>query len=380
MNTQAPNRILLAADFLRPLVGDVCRSSTVPHVRWLQALLEWPLSQICALEVGTIAWGDGFDTERFYRTLRRPTSIESWAAVHYSTELPGEAEAMIVEAFEGSLVIGYELPPCVVSALHRNGIAVIDMVVTPLRFLDDILIALRSTVPAVQDRIEKYRFDDSLAHQQAGLLRAKMAWSPFEPIPRDTALIVGQVGADSALIHREKGRLLSFADYVEELFDVAARHESVLYKPHPYEVQYGESASVIARFKSFRRTDANFYQLLSQPGLGAVYAISSGCVSEAPYFGKSGECFYQTLHSLEEHTTQDWGLLALVAVDQNWITPGFWRDVIEPLAEVRAGRWNTLPSRAHRIRRSLNADWGFMPVDDVVASRLRPTLSRGLAR
>ena len=91
-------------------------------------------------------------------------------------------------------------------------------------------------------------------------------------------------------------------------------------------MSYGASASVISRFKSFRRTDANFYQLLSQPGLSSVYAISSGCVSEAPYFRKTGAYFYQALHSFDTHTTADWGLFPLVAVDQHWMTPGFWRD------------------------------------------------------
>ncbi len=375
MSTQAPTRIVIAADFLRPLFGDEKRCSTHAIVPWLRALLDWPLSQVCSLPVQTIGWGDGFDTPRFYRAIGKPTSIASWAAVHYSTELPPAAQAMIADAFADSVVIGYELPPCVVNVLHRHSIPVIDLVVAPTRFLDDLLLGVRSTTRPIQDRIERYRFDDAIAWQQAGLLRAKMAWAPFEPIGEDTALIVGQVGLDSALIHREQGRHLSFADFLDKLFEVAQRHETVLYKPHPYEVNYGASASVISRFKSFRRTDANFYQLLSQPGLSSVYAISSGCVSEAPYFRKTGAYFYQALHSFDNHTTAGWGLLPLVAVDQHWMTPGFWHDVLEPVTDVRSGKWPALAPRAHRIRRSMNADWGFMPLDDVVASRLRATLA-----
>ena len=375
MNREPPTRIVIAADFLRPLFGDERRCSTHAIVPWLRALLDWPLSQVCALPVQSLGWGEGFDTPGFYRALGRPTSIESWAAVHYATDLPAQAQSMIAEAFEGSVVIGYELPPCVVNVLRQHSIPVVDMVVAPLRFLDDLLLGVRSTVRAVQERVERYRFDDAIAWQQAGLLRAKMAWAPFEPLPENTALVVGQVGFDSALIHREQGRHLSLADYVEDLFEIAERHETVLYKPHPYEAPYGPSGSVISRFKSFRRTDANVYQLLSQPNLGSVYAISSGCVTEAPYFRKSGLHFYQALHSFDHHTTADWGLLPLVAVDQHWMTPDFWRHLLEPITEVRAGKWPALASRAHRIRRSMNADWGFMPVDDVVASRLRATLA-----
>ncbi len=374
MNAQAPTRIVIAADFLRPLFGNERRCSTYAIVPWLRALLDWPLSQACLLPVETLEWGNGFDTERFYRLCGMSTSIQAWAAVHYATELPQQAQAMICNAFAGSVVVGYELPPCVVNVLHRNAIPVIDLVVAPIRFLDDLLLGVRSNERAVQDRIEGYRFDDALAWQQAGLLRAKMAWTPFEPLARNTALVVGQVGLDSALIDREHGRHLSFADYVEQLFEVAQNHETVLYKPHPYEVPYGASAAVIARFKSFRRTDANVYQLFSQPGLSAVYAISSGCVSEARYFHKKGQYFYRALHSFDAHTTADWGLLPLVPVEQHWLTPDFWRDVLEPVAGVRTGSWPALAPRAHRIRRSMNADWGFMPVDDVVASRLRPTL------
>lgn len=360
-------RIVIAADILRPLPDDPRRSATVANTQWLHALLEWPLSRACALPVEMVTWGDRFDAAGFYRLLGTRPSLESWAAVHYQANLTAQADALLADAFADAIVVGCELPPCVIASLGRAGIPVIDTIGTPLRFLDDILNAWRSTDEEVHRRLRAFEFDDALAWQQAGLVRAKMAWSPSEPLPPDTALVLGQVGTDKALIHRGEHRLLGFGDFTESLFAVAERHRHVYYKPHPYEHAGDASAAVVTRFKSFRRTQANFYGLLAQPNLACVYAISSGGVAEARYFGKQGHWFYEPLYQAGQVGKDAFGAWPPVAVDQEWLTPRFWSHVMEPLTSTRHDETAVLPRRAHRIRRSLNADWGFMAVDAVVA-------------
>ena len=364
----APSRIVIAADVLRPLPGTPGASATRANTRWLHALLDWPLRRACPLPVQAIAWGDGFDADRFYRLMGATPDLDAWAALHFAPTLPATADAMVAEAFAGAVVIGVELPPCLVASLTRAGIPVIDTVGTPLRFLDDVLNAWRTNRPDVHARLSAHRFDDSNAWRQAGLIRAKSAWLAPLDVPAGAALVVGQVGSDKALIHRHEGRLLSFADYLEPLFALAERHGSVLYKPHPYDDAHGRSAAVIGRFRSFRAVRDNVYRLMCEPGLEAVYAISSGCVDEARYFGKRGERFYRPGPDIGADGRDDHGLLPAVPVDQAWLEPSFWRDVLVPLVEVLPGAEPAPPCRPHRIRRSLNADWGFLAIDQVVAA------------
>lgn len=364
----APSRIVIAADLLRPLPNAPRESATRANTRWLHALLDWPLQRACRLPVQTIAWGAGFDTRRFYRLTGTAPGLDAWAALHFAPTLPAAADAMIAEAFAGAIVIGVELAPCIAASLTRAGIPVIDTVGTPLRFLDDVLNAWRTNRTEVHARLQAHRFDDALAWRQAGLIRAKAAWMPPLGVPDGAALVVGQVGSDKALIHRREGRLLGFDDYVEALFALAERHGTVLYKPHPYQDGHGRSAAVIGRFRSFRTVSHNVYRLMSEPGLEAVYAISSGCVDEAGYFGKRGERFYRPEPDVDAGGRDPHGLLAAVPVDQAWLEPRFWRDLLAPLVEVQPGDEPAPPYRPHRIRRSLNADWGFLAIDQVVAA------------
>jgi hypothetical protein len=364
---ETPSRIVIAADVLRPLSASPGESATRANTRWLHALLDWPLARACGLPVHAVEWGNGFDTECFYRSMGMAPGLDAWARLHYATTLSQQAEAMVAEAFADAIVIGVELAPCIVASLTRAGVPVIDTIGTPLRFLDDVLNAWRTNRADVHARLVGHRFDDAVAWRQAGLIRAKAAWLPRLDVPQGAALLVGQVGSDKALIHHGEGRLLGFDDYVEALFALAERHRTVFYKAHPYEDGSGRSAAVIERFRSFRRVCDNVYRLMSEPGLEAVYAISSGCVSEARYFRKPGEHFYRPTHEVDDDGRDAYGFFDAVPVDQAWLEPAFWRDLLAPLVEVLPGLEPVPANRPHRIRRSLNADWGFLAIDQVVA-------------
>jgi hypothetical protein len=342
----------------------------VPNANWLGRLLRYPLSQVCGvpLQVQVLHWGHGFDTNAFYAACGLQPTLQDWARIHYAETLPPQAAALIEHTFRDSIVIAYEMPPCVAAVLTRLGIPLIDTISHPVRFLDDMLFAWRSNVAAVNERIGAFEFDLEHSNVQAGLISAKMAWTPPLALPPGTGLLIGQVHSDKAMIHKREGRLLGFGDFVEQLFEIAAAHETVLYKPHPYECADPLVHQVVGRFKSFRRTDRNFYQLLSQPELSAVYAVSSGTCVEAPYFGKSATWFYEYLYDLDRTSPDAFGLPRPVPVEQVWLWPTFWRSVLEPLIPVREGQWPELPFRPNRIRRSMNADWGFGAVDAVVSA------------
>lgn len=363
-------RIVVTGDVLRPLADRAGEPATRNNAAWLHRLLAYPLRQVCSLPVDVVNWGDGIDSAAIYRAFDLPPTIDSWARIHYAHEMPRQAAAQIEAAFADSVVIACEITPCLARALTGLGVPVIDTVGYPIRFLDDLLNAWRTNDAEVDRALQPFRYDLALAHLQAGLIAAKMAWLPPLDVPPDSCLLIGQVGGDKALIHKQRGRLLSFADFAEDLFRIAEAHGTVFYKPHPYQGVADESRNVAARFKSFRRIDTNFYRLLAQRNLAAVYAISSGTCAEAPYFGKRARCFYEPLYDVERRTPDDFGLGGLVPVEHEWLWPRFWRALLAPLVPVTATDFPALAYRPNRIRRSLNADWGFGAVDAVVSTAL----------
>ena len=373
MTRTVPNairRIVFTGDILRPSAVPGGSPAANPSIEWLMRILDWSLRQVTDLPISSVAWNRGFDTEAFYRAVGLAPDHDGWARVHYATELPPAADQLIEAAFADALVIGCELTPCLGAALTRLGIPVIDTVGHPLRFLEDLLNAWRTNHAQVARALEAFRFNLDDAHRQAALIRAKMAWQPTLDAPPDTALLIGQVGNDKALIHHREGRLLSYADYLEQLFEIGRRHACVLYKPHPYENGYGASASVVGRFKAFRRINANYYWLVNQDALSTVYAISSGTCVEAPYFGKRAEFFHETLYAFDQTDVSEHGFVAPVPVESAWLWPRFWQTVLAPLIPVANTSFTDPLFQPNRIRRSLNAEWSYGAVDAVVSPPL----------
>ncbi len=91
-------------------------------------------------------------------------------------------------------------PPC---------IPLIDTIWYPLFVFWTTFLMLGAVIIKVLPRsCSRFRYELNFAKAHAGLIRAKMAWLPELQTPEETALVIGQVGSDKALIHQEEGRLL----------------------------------------------------------------------------------------------------------------------------------------------------------------------------
>ncbi len=367
LNSGKPKRIVVTADFLRPK-PEAASGATAANSLWLRRSVETPLRDVTALPIEEVNWGAGFDTEKFYRAQGVDLNLDGWARLHYQQMLEPTAEQMLHDAFNESLVISCELPMCVVRALTRLNIPVIDTVGYPLRFLEDHLNAWRTNHPSIAEKMETYRFDLRYAYYQAGLIRAKSVWMESLDTPPGTAVLIGQVSNDKALIHKTQGRFLSLADFGDPIEDLVRRHSRVLYKPHPY-AGAENNQNILKRFPSIELTSANYYWLASQDNVTDIYAISSGTCSEAPYFGKSGNFFYEPLYVLDAEDPLSKGAISSpIPVAQDWLWPEFWQSVLSPVTETRWQGMQAAPFRANRIRRTLNADWGFGVIDRVSAA------------
>ncbi len=374
-------RIVFTADILRPHRGPCgWGSATHKNARWLGHLLGWPLSRATGLETERVSFEPGgFDPRLFYDAMGLRLDAISWASVIHLTELPDAAREALARPFDGALVIGVEIPDVMQRVLAEGGIPFVDVVSHPVRFMDDLLFALRTNHPGIHAAPTQHAFDVDRCTPFADLHRAKAAWMPPLDLPPATALITGQVATDKAVICPSRRRFVSLADYVEPLFDLCARHERVLFKPHPYQGADCPSRAVIQSMRAIQTVEHNFYYLMGQEQITDVYAINSGTVHEAPYFGKRGHGFLAPLYEFGARAPVAGGAGACVPVTDAILSPAFWSDVLVPCVPTRADVPAGPPPRPSRLRRSLNADWDHGYIDAIVQRATPAPVPAGFA-
>lgn len=364
-------KIIFTADILRPFAttATTWESATWKNVRWLESLLGWQVAKATNLPQSRVSWerNGSFDTPAIYQALGLKLGYDDWAALFYSEILPPEIEKKIVAPFEKSCVIGVEIPDVLQHALSRHQIPFVDIVSHPVRFMEDLLFAFRTNDKNIHQKLSAYRFNlDDHCFPQANLLRAKVAWMPALKIPENTALITGQVATDKALISRQTGRFLKLSDYMDKLFEICASHPLVLFKPHPYQHTNCPSRMAIEAFGVVKTVTHNFYYLIAQEGLSDVYAITSGTTSEAPYFGKKGHSLAEPLYRFDDKVPEKNAAGACIPISHDFLNPNFWADILEPIIPVQKNLPDGPKSRPSLLRRSLNADWDYSYIDEVV--------------
>jgi hypothetical protein len=107
---------------------------------------------------------------------------------------------MIRRRLSGRFCVGYELPPWLIATLDRAALPYIDIRLHPIRFLDDLLFAVRAADPALQARLAPLALPSAAPHVAAGLLGAMGRYISQTRIPRGTLLVAGQRRFDSTQI------------------------------------------------------------------------------------------------------------------------------------------------------------------------------------
>lgn len=364
--------LVVTGDVFRPFdVGERWESATWKNIRWLDGIVG-TAARLAGFEVRSVAWdealplGRGFvDTPALYAALGLPVSTRSWAELITRPALPESVEAMLRDLYAGAdLVVGYELPDHLLRILGAAGVAVIDVILHPVRFLDDAVFALRTNRADIHARLLRHALPADLPVLQAGLIRSKAAWmTPPLPLRPGAALVLGQVAEDRAAVDPATGRFVGLADHADTILDLAVRSSMLLFKPHPYDRPGSAAQRMMRRLGAVQWTDANVYHLLAQPEIETVCAVNSSALVEAELFGKRVVRLAPSLYRFGDAAPVDGGYGEAVPQDGAWCEPDFWR--AQRSGNEGAGR--LLPQRANRLRRSLNADWGFSSIDRVVA-------------
>lgn len=348
-------RILVTGDFLRPLEADSAQSESVRRIRWFEDLLGPPVSLATDLPMERLACEGTLQLRSLYEDAGLTPSLDAWTEL-FAGPIEGRLANRIVDLCRDAIVVSIELPPSIAALLHAAGIPVIDAAVDPHRFLYDIPLAWRSTVPRVREAMAPFRVNRFEIRRRAAQIKAKSRWlAPIEVAPGST-LVLDQIPTDSAMIDTAARRRVSWSDYFDQL-ERLKRCGPMIWRRHPSNT---ESPQIAAILGDAAQSNDNIYQLLSHDNLVRVAAISSGGVVEARAFGKEG------IHFLDRYAgVRLDGWREGIPVIGDWLSPHFWSRVLLPLVDTHQ-HVPHLPVEKDFLRRTVNYDWGFGWIDQVV--------------
>lgn len=350
-------RIVITGDLLRPGAGGTAASQT-SNVAWLHALLA-PLIVEATGKVPELIASD--DQSIGYRSswvaAAEAPSDEAWARL--STAAPPALTAAWAERLADAVVIGFEMPPSLKAAISRCGGRWVDVVIHPVRFMDDIFLGFATHDQEMNDALAAAAMPERFAFRAAGAISAfakRARW--VQEGERPFTLYAAQVAVDRSMI--ENGRLLDTDDISTRIDATLTGRGLVLYKDHPYERTDPVFAAVARAACEVRRTQRNAYGLLADPALEQIVSASSGLGVEARYFGKPVR--YLLGPSTPVRWKGDTDGKGFWSIYDAFLAPDFWRALLSPTMSVTAMDNDEPMHRPDLLRLTLRSYWGFKDV------------------
>lgn len=351
-------RIVFASDLLR--VDDWRRDRRANpqrvNVRMLEALLGAPLRAATGLE-SRIALLDEADApvDRFQLYLRLGVDFSShgWASLYAAA--PPAAEEALLAPFRDALAVLFEGPPYLLRLLAREGVPFLNLRVHPLRFMDDYMLGAATSIPALAAWLGAHATPARLIARQARLLSALARRRLFAPgrLPEDATVFFGQTEVDAALI--ADGRIAGRRDVENALRRLAAERGAVFYKRHPHTADVGWVEALTRGDPRIQMIDHNVYDLLGCGRVTLAVALSSGVLSEAPWFGVAARRLLPGDDGCAAADAAPDGARCVPL--RPWaLEAGFWR------AAFDGAPWtpdaDALDFRDGALKRALNQTWG----------------------
>lgn len=349
-------KIVVTGDFLR-LNANGDASQNV-NIKWLYHLIRPSLQMVGSPPVELLGFSgnDNCFATHFYAINGVPRTLDSWVKLFNGT-VTTRTLAAIHDRFHDSLVISFELPEIIRSALDRLDIPYVDLTVHPARFLDDLLFGVRSNISGIGEVLAEFVVFEEEIRLAAGLAMATLAKLPQIPQVtglNDVALFAGQTTDDKVLI--KDGKLYEASDFLEKFQNLCRSHSKVLVKPHPYAK---ENAIIIALTRLFHNTEliqTNFYHLLAQEQITHVYSVTSSTSIEAAYFDKQGVHLAMYPYAFSDRDASRGHYLTIRPA---FFLPQFWGRIFKRL-DLRVNSYRTVDVKAERsrMRKSMRNFWG----------------------
>ena len=351
-------RIVFTADLLR----ETCKTRNPDRpakakakVEGFHRLLSWQLAQASGLQVDVIT---RFEDRQIFRLNDCEPTVAGWAQLSERTRYHPDSLNLLERLFGNSLIIGYELPRFLVKMFDDLGFALIDFVIHPVRFLEDLFLAMRTNSPAVYEQLLKYRLSESYYYLNSGLWRAHSTVNFRDPLDDNSLLFLGQTNIDRSLIG--KGKILGLFDFIQRFEEMGGDHSRIYYKRHPMVSDDQEVLAYLESRPEVQRIDQNIYLLLGRDELVKVSAISSSALHEARYFGKQVEYLLPPRHTFAgEGFDLCYDRNKYVPIFGNYFNPTFWRDVLRPIVPTRTCPDVSFVDSGNRLRQAFDLYWGY---------------------
>jgi hypothetical protein len=278
--------------------GDIFRTTEakepiqLQNVFWLFRTMAWQVARVAGIlpEIcfrgANVQYGKDA-IELAYRCFGLEPSLESWASLFWRHDIPDEAMTYFEQDYANALVVAIEMPPILQAYLDRIGAPWIDVSISPLRFLEDLLVSFRfshhfSTASLGRFAVSPDDIGRGVArvreHFRGGRNTAEFAGS---------AIFFAQTERDRTLIANGK-----FFDLEVAINEIAIRLNGrrLLLKPHPW----APANPIIDLCRSRlggQILDTNTYEILSSDAELAILTISSSVSAESNAFLKETHAF-----------------------------------------------------------------------------------------
>jgi hypothetical protein len=354
MAAPACRRIVFTGDVLRP-ADAAFRPAQTENILWFHRLVRGQAAAASRCPVEAVTWGSGIDTERLYELWGAEKSWRGWARIFDAGFAPEGVLAEMERAFQGAVVIGFELAESMKRILSHLGIPFIDFSVHPVRFLDDIFFAVQTNDAAVFEAMLPDHAEDGAFLGAAGLIAASALKFRPDLRPRGETLVVGQTRIDRSLVRG--GRLLDLSDFARPLRE-AAGNGPITFKPHPYAYSdFGLLAAGLS-LRAMNLTHENVYALLASEEIRRVIGVSSSVLMEARYFGREAHILYQSPFDIPDRRAEAVPGQHL-SITEGWGDADFWRRILAPLLPVTRPDGHRFRPPPNSLRTSLRNFWGF---------------------
>lgn len=228
-----------------------------------------------------------------------------WAQIYHRRTLYGPTWNALVRRLAVGIVVGFELPPVVKSALSERGIRWIDLSPSNLRFLDDQAFLCETNEPGLHLKLSRLAIPENKIWAAAAsrCLASKMPKvrdpSGGREIPptANVGLLCLQVINDRSRI--SDARFIALEEYSQKIQAWARKLDVVFLKPHPLEQRKNEVEFVQSILRRSIVVDGSVYDLMTTYR-GSLCALSSSVLDECRFFGWTSEVLLGSIFSLED--------------------------------------------------------------------------------
>lgn len=273
--------------------------------------------------------------------------------------------------FSESLVICFELHPLIQKSFDALHIPYLKLIWHPVRYLDDIFFGMSSNVPAIYEKLLRYKASEFLFRQYAGILKAETYLNEFGRglrIHENSCVFFGQSNVDCSLI--DGNRILNFFNFKDKFMEDIKQYDHVYYKIHPCD---GKNDEVIRFIRSVKHAevlsphDIDFYDLISSDNIKKCFAISSGSLYEARLFGKDVKYYYkQPFMFVDDYQCKAYDMAnTFIPVYKSFWQPSFWADILSVYFSVETDTPYIEEHYSNRLRRILRLSWGYYDCSSV---------------